>query len=222
MSWSLFSWELACFLSVKVLLQRAQAETPHQRKEGCEAPEKASKPRDLFSTTCLLCNLVVPSVNIHVPLVIVITYIFTAVIPRASVRLFGIFPVLLYHTAFEETSSKQNKRNPNYHPWWKARKEKMIGRKSGTLQAWQESDLVQPPTEKQLQYCWSPLNVLSPHIRSTPPSLTPAFIGDKAPCSRVLISLAVQRSISPGRLLPRISLISKFAVTLFIQLYWDM
>lgn len=182
-------------------LTRGRKAARHQRRSASQ--------ETFLSTTCLLCSPAVPSVNIHVPLVTVIIYIFTAVIPRASVILFSIVPILLYNTTFEETSSKQNKRNPNYHPWWKARREKIIGRKSGTLQGWQEPDLVQPPAEKQLYF----LDVLSPHIRSTPPSLTPAFVTDKAPCSRLLISQTVQRSISPGRLLPRISLISKFAVT---------
>lgn len=213
MSWSLFSWELSCLLSVKVLLQRAQAETPHQRKAGCEAPEKASKPRDLFFN--YLPPLQSWSSQCQHPCSLSYCYYihFHSSNSQSICETFRCISRSSLQHCLRRDKLQAKQRNPNYHPWWKARREKMISRKSGTLQGWQESDLVQPPTEKQLQYCWSPLNVLSLHIRSTPPSLTPAFIRDKAPCSRPLISLAAQRSISPGRLLPRISLISKFAVT---------
>lgn len=117
-------------------------------------------------------------------------------------RIFSTLPILLCNTFFEEVSSKQSGRNPDYHPRWKAKKEKRICRKSGTLHGWQEPVLVQPPAETQLHFCQSPSDVLSLHVRSTPLSLTPASIREKATCSRLLLSRVMQRSISLGRLLP--------------------
>lgn len=160
-----------------------------------------------FFTTCLT----VPNVNIHIAVVIVITHIFTAVIPRVPVRLLSTFPILLHKIFFEERSSKQNERNPNYYPWWKTKREKSV---EGSVAPWRGGkdqtwfNLLQKSRFISVGVPWT----CCPFMSSAP-SLTPGSVRYKAPCSRLLLSWVMRRSISLGRLLPMTLLISKFAVT---------
>lgn len=124
---------------------------------------------NFFSTTCLLCSPAVPHVNVYVPLDIIIPYILSQqFIPRTSVRLSFTPPILLFNTFFEEMSSKQDRKNPEYDPWRKNKRVKKDWR-SGTLQRWQEPGLVQPPAEKQLSFCGFPYDSML-----CPPFCTPS------------------------------------------------
>lgn len=136
---------------------------------------------------------------------------------QSIVRLFpfpvSTLPILLHNTFFEEVSSKHNRRNPNYHPWWKVRREKKIGRKSGTLQAGKNQTWFNLPQKSSSISVGPPRTCCPCTSGQHPPSRTPTSVRDKAPCSRLLLSRVMWRSISPGRLLPMTFLISKFAVT---------
>lgn len=46
-------------------------------------------------------------------LVVIMRYILTVIIPRASVRLFNAPPILLHDTFLEKVSSEQHGKNPN-------------------------------------------------------------------------------------------------------------
>lgn len=148
----------SCFVSS---MQKCCCGKPRQRpiigeRKAVRLQRDPASQENFFSTTCFLFSPTVPHVNIYIPPAIIITYILSQqFIPRASVRLFSTPPILLYNTFFEEMSSRQDRRNPNYDPWWKTKKVKKDWR-SGTLQRWQEPGLVQPPAEKQLSFCGLP------------------------------------------------------------------
>lgn len=113
-SWPLFSKELFSLLRAKILLQKVQAEAHHHRKEGCKAAELQVR-RTLFqlpSFYTVLQFLVLTCMF----LVVIMRYILTAVIPRASVRLSDVPPILLHNTFLEKINSKQDGKKPNYDP----------------------------------------------------------------------------------------------------------
>lgn len=72
MSWSLSFWELACLLSRSTAIEGLGKDTSLGKGKLPGSRERQHVKRPFFSTLCLLCSLAVPSVNIHVPLVIIL------------------------------------------------------------------------------------------------------------------------------------------------------
>lgn len=167
----------SCFVSS---VQKCCHRKPRQRHVIGERKvvrlQREPTSQENFSTTCLLFSPIVPPVNIHIPLVIIFTYILSQqFIPRASVRLSIIPPILLFNTFFEEMSSKQDRKNPEYDPWRKNKRVKKDWR-SGTLQRWQEPGLVQPPAEKQLSFSGFPYDSMLCPTSRTPSQHPPHWL----------------------------------------------
>lgn len=93
-------------------------------RKAARQQRKPASQKTFCSTTCLLYSLAVPSVKIHVPLVVIITYIFTTVIPTASARLFSTLPISPSQHVLWRDELQAQREDPDYHLWWKARKEK--------------------------------------------------------------------------------------------------
>lgn len=93
-SWLLFSWKLFSLLREKNNCCRKQV-----RRTLFQLPPFYA----ILQFLVLMCMF----------LVVIMRYILTVVIPRASVRLFNAPPILLHDTFLEKVSSKQHGKNSN-------------------------------------------------------------------------------------------------------------
>lgn len=109
-------------------------------------------------------------------------YILTAVIPRASVRLSDVPPILLHNTFLEKINSKQDGKKPNYDPWWKTRRSKKWDAlcRGGKNEAWLK--LLWKNSSNSVGFCNSMLCPPSEHQLNTAP-LAVTSIRDIAPHS---------------------------------------
>lgn len=112
-SWLLFFWKLYNLLRAK---KKNCCRKPRQRlvtveRKAMRQQRELASQENFISTPfyAVLQFLVLMCMF----LVVIMRYILTVVIPRASVRLFNAPPILLHDTFLEKVSSKQHGKNPN-------------------------------------------------------------------------------------------------------------